>query len=297
MALWGVIGRLLRLSRYLGSRSAGRIVGSVALVGALSVVGTAYPRGDLTAPSLERAHAGKMTGAAAPSPRADLGVSAFDSRDPTLVGGVLTYRVVVANLGPQRATRVKVLASITGAAEVGAMRVSVGGSCAVSRPGRVVCSIPALGSKRKATITITVRPAELGTVSLAATVSSSILDRKQRNNRAAQNTRVVGLDIVQGRGSRSTAADAGYPTVTTEIDASRDPTTAAVSGDFFCSVRRDQREPRTRQRPSWTNQLPERAWQQGHSRRRDRFIEQWRLPRRQRGEADVYRQRRPRHWA
>jgi hypothetical protein len=72
----------------------------------------------------------------------------------------------------------------------------------------------------------------LGTVSLGVTVSSSTRDQSRRNNRAALSTRVVDFSSVRGRGIRSTAGDAGRPTVTTEIDARSDPTTQTVAGTF-----------------------------------------------------------------
>jgi hypothetical protein len=90
-----------------------------------------------------------------------------------------------------------------------------------------------LRSKSRWVVVVTVDPAEPGTISIVAVVSSTIPDTRQRNNRATQTTRVVDTHTVQGRGVRSTAGDAGYPTVTTEIDARADPTaTSAATGTF-----------------------------------------------------------------
>ena len=167
------------------------------------------------------------------APRADLSVSVVDSRDPVLVDGDLTYRVIVANLGPQRATRTKLLASVVGATDVVARLVAGTGPCTVPRAVQVRCPLGAIGSGRKKTILVTVRPTAVGTVSLTAVVSSASLDGRRRNNRVTQTTRVLGLNSVQGRGIRSTAGDAGRPTVTTEIDARSDPTAGgSVSGTF-----------------------------------------------------------------
>jgi hypothetical protein len=75
-------------------------------------------------------------------------------------------------------------------------------------------------------------PGETGTISLVAVVSSTTVDPRNGNNRASQATRVLDIHTVQGRGVRSTGGDAGYPTVTTEIDAKADPTTRTVTGTF-----------------------------------------------------------------
>jgi hypothetical protein len=171
--------------------------------------------------------------AAAPSPAADVAVSAIESQDPVLVDGALTYTVRVTNLGPRRATRVRLALVLSGPAALAARPAARPGSCTVQGDDRAVCALGALANKRKASVVVVVDPAELGTVSLSATVSTASVDRRRRNNRATQTTRVLGLDTVQGRGVRSTAGDAGYPTVTTEIDGRGDPTAGGrASGTF-----------------------------------------------------------------
>ena len=172
---------------------------------------------------------GTLASLAVPS-RSDLSVSVSGSRDPVLAGEELRYTLVVANLGPQRATRVRLAVSILGNA---GLPVARPGPCRVQTNTRIACAFAAIGNKRKVTAVITVRTTESGSVSLTAAVSSASRDGKRRNNRATHLTRVLGLNSVQGRGIRSTAGDAGFPTVTSEIDARSDPTReGSVSGMF-----------------------------------------------------------------
>jgi hypothetical protein len=177
---------------------------------------------------------GAAAGAAeSAGPRADLAVTAVESADPVLVDRELTYRIVVANLGPQRANRVKLSVTLVGSAKVARRPTLTPGSCAVQGTARVLCTLAVLRSKRRATVVVAVDPAELGSVSIAASVSSATADARRRNNRATQMTRVVGFHSVQGRGTRSTMGDAGYPTVTTEIDARGDPTAGGTATGTF----------------------------------------------------------------
>ena len=171
--------------------------------------------------------------ATSPAGRADLAVAASDALDPSLVDRKLTFRVTVSNVGPQAAERVKLTVSIAGRAEpVARPSVSVG-SCLGQSATQARCTLNTIRSKRRAFVSVRVQPTEVGTLAVTAVVTSPTPDAKRRNNRTTQTTRVVGMHSVQGRGIRSTRGDAGYPVVTTEIDARRDPTAGgSVTGSF-----------------------------------------------------------------
>ena len=168
---------------------------------------------------------------AVPSPRADIGVSAAESADPVLLASSYTYRVSVSNGGPQQATRATLVATVAGPAELAGRASASRGTCRVEGV-QVRCALGRLARRARPTILITVRPTALGTASVGITVSSATKDQNRRNNRAAISTRVVDFSSVRGRGIRSTAGDAGRPTVTTEVDARIDPTTRTVTGSF-----------------------------------------------------------------
>lgn len=176
-------------------------------------------------------------------PKADLAVITADSADPVLIDSELTNRTVVANRGPQRASRVKLTLTVTGPAQVVGRPSAAGGSCRTQSGSQAACSWATLASKHQVTVTVRVDPTGLGVVSLRAVVSSATADSKRRNNSVLHTTRVVGLDTVQGRGIRSTMGDAGRPIVTTEIDARRDPTVGTVSGTFLLQYDSSSRSP------------------------------------------------------
>jgi Domain of unknown function DUF11 len=173
---------------------------------------------------------GASAGTSATS-RADLAVAATDAADPVLVDGQASYRVTVANRGPQRAMRVQLRVNIVGATLIGRPRPTTG-SCTVQGVARVNCALGVLRNRSRSTAVVRVDPTETGTISVDAVVSSTTADPRHRNNRASQATRVLDVHMIQGRGVRSTAGDAGYPTVTTEVDARADPTTGTATGTF-----------------------------------------------------------------
>lgn len=181
--------------------------------------------------------------AVAGGPKADLAIAAVDSSDPVLVDRGLAYRVVVTNLGPQRASRVKLTLTLTGSAQLTSQSPAIRRPCVAQSSSRAVCSWSALAPKRRATVSLLVDPTSLGVASLRAVVSSVTADGTRRNNIVVHSTRIVGLDTVQGRGVRSTMGDAGRPIVTTEIDAGRDPTTGAVFGTFLLQYDLSSRSP------------------------------------------------------
>jgi hypothetical protein len=182
--------------------------------------------------------------AGVPRERADLVVSARDSRDPTVVEEVIRYTVTIANRGPGRATAAVLVADISGAAALDGSPVASAGSCSVRGAARVRCSIRAIGNRRRVTVTIAVRPPERGTLSLTTMVTARTVDPVRRNNRAQQTTRDLGLHTIEGRGVRSSAGDAGRPTVTTTLGGRSDPMAPErASGTFAVQYAPDSRSP------------------------------------------------------
>jgi Domain of unknown function DUF11 len=164
--------------------------------------------------------------------RADLSVAASEGADPVLVGRQVSYRVTIANRGPQSAKRARLRITIVGPARLIGRPRSSAGSCSSQGGTQVNCALGALPIRSRSTVTVRLDPGETGMISIVAIGSSTTADPRKGNNRATQATRVLDIHTVQGRGVRSTAGDAGYPTVTTEIDATADPTTRTVTGTF-----------------------------------------------------------------
>jgi uncharacterized repeat protein (TIGR01451 family) len=124
---------------------------------------------------------------------ADLSISKADAPDPVLVGGMLTYTIQVANLGPQNAGKVKVEDKLPG----GVTFVSAGassGTCKHKGKG-VSCDLGTLGADpsraNAVTVTIRVRPTKTGTIVNTATVDGAGSDPVAADNRAQASTTVI----------------------------------------------------------------------------------------------------------
>jgi uncharacterized repeat protein (TIGR01451 family) len=124
--------------------------------------------------------------------KADLSVTKADSPDPAKAGGTLTYTVVVTNNGPATATGVTMTDQLPKQAGFGTVTTTQG-SC-THKPAKrsVSCTIGTLSGGATATIVITVKPTNPGTLTNTATVSaSSPGDPDTTNNKAVVTTTVT----------------------------------------------------------------------------------------------------------
>ncbi len=118
----------------------------------------------------------------------DLALSMIDSPDPVVVENPLTYTLEVINHGPDIATDVFVTDTLpAGVTFVGAS-ASQG---TVSQTGGVVTAeLGQIDNGASATVTITVLPLVLGTITNTATVEAEQIDEAPENNVASQTTTV-----------------------------------------------------------------------------------------------------------
>jgi uncharacterized repeat protein (TIGR01451 family) len=134
-------------------------------------------------------------GAAAPSGSSDLGITKTDSPDPVNVGSTLTYAIQVQNLGPDPASGVTVTDQLPKGVDFVSATAS-SGQCA--RKGRkVTCvlgglSAPTIDYGPPPTVTISVVPRQIGTISNTASVKGSQKDPVAANNKATATTSVIG---------------------------------------------------------------------------------------------------------
>ena len=117
----------------------------------------------------------------------DLAISKVDSADPINSGNTLTYTITVNNLGPATATNVVV--SETLPAEV--TLVSTNG-CAEDPAGVPLCSLGdiASGASAQYTVSVTVDPGTMGTITNTASVTSDNGDPVLDNNLTTEDTEV-----------------------------------------------------------------------------------------------------------
>ncbi len=125
----------------------------------------------------------------------DLRITKSDSPDPINIGSVLTYTIQVQNFGPDAASDVTVTDQLPkGVDFVSATATS--GQCA-QKGRKVTCDLGGLGAPTidyggAPTVTITVIPRKVGTISNTASVKGGQKDPAKSNNRATATTLVIG---------------------------------------------------------------------------------------------------------
>lgn len=126
---------------------------------------------------------------------ADLALTKDDSRDPVMVGNDLIYTLSVTNNGPDDSAGVTLADTLPSGVAVVSSAASQG-SC--SGIAQVNCNLGDIAANAKATVTITVTPAAVGSITNRASVTSSTPDLNPNNNSATQETRVSALPSIAG---------------------------------------------------------------------------------------------------
>jgi uncharacterized repeat protein (TIGR01451 family) len=119
---------------------------------------------------------------------ADLGLSLTDSPDPALVGGALTYQLMVTNRGPSIAAGTVVTATLPATVAITGMNASQGVTTVNSNI--VTFSLGAMNSGGAASMTVTCRPLSPGNLLATAKVASNLPDPVGGNNTASASTAV-----------------------------------------------------------------------------------------------------------
>ncbi|HKC85761.1 MAG TPA: SBBP repeat-containing protein, partial [Blastocatellia bacterium] len=126
---------------------------------------------------------------------ADLALVKADSRDPVMVGNDLIYTLTVTNNGPDDAAGVTLIDTLPSAVTLVSSSASQG-SCGGTGP--VNCDLGDLAANAKATVTITVKPTAVGSITNRANVTSATQDLDLNNNAATQDTRVSAQPSIAG---------------------------------------------------------------------------------------------------
>jgi len=122
---------------------------------------------------------------------ADLSITKTDAPDPVSVGSNLIYTITVTNNGPDAATNVTVVDTLTASVSFVSATASQG-SC--SGTTTVTCNLGGIANGANATVTIAVTPGTAGTLNNTATVSATETDPNAANNSATASTTVAGVD-------------------------------------------------------------------------------------------------------
>jgi uncharacterized repeat protein (TIGR01451 family) len=127
------------------------------------------------------------------SPAADLSAQIAESADPTSPGQALTYTVTITNHGPSPASAVTLTDSWSTTVPGGAQLLSVEtpqGQCTLTVDSSIDCHLGELASGANATVTLTLRPRGVGSVTDQAQVSAAEFDRDTANNADRETTTV-----------------------------------------------------------------------------------------------------------
>lgn len=118
----------------------------------------------------------------------DMEITKSDSPDPVIVDNPLTYSLLVTNHGPDPASGIVVQDMLP--AGVTFVEASSSQGAVVELNGVVTAELDALDAGESATVTITVIPHELGTITNTATVEALQNETNPENNTAVQVTTV-----------------------------------------------------------------------------------------------------------
>jgi uncharacterized repeat protein (TIGR01451 family) len=152
----------------------------------------------LLAAVLAVAFAFASVGAAPAAGATDMSITKVDSPDPVNVGSTLTYTIQVQNLGPDPASGVTVTDQLPKSVDF-VSATTTSGQCA--RKGRkVTCDLgvlnaPTINYGSPPTVTVSVVPRQIGTISNTASVKGGQKDPVSSNNRATATTLVVGPPV------------------------------------------------------------------------------------------------------
>ncbi|MCP4697869.1 MAG: beta-propeller fold lactonase family protein [Gammaproteobacteria bacterium] len=118
----------------------------------------------------------------------DLQMLLRDETDPIRAGGVLTYSALISNAGPGNAIAVTFTAAVPAAAEFVSAIPEQG--CAYEN-GTVTCSLGDLAQQTDTQVSISLKPAEIGTLVFEARVDADQGDSDPANNTAAETTAII----------------------------------------------------------------------------------------------------------
>ncbi|MCL5060917.1 MAG: S8 family serine peptidase [Candidatus Thermoplasmatota archaeon] len=128
-------------------------------------------------------NSGYFNTAYATSTSADLAVMLSDSPDPALVNANLTYDLQITNYGPNQATGVSAVLSLSSQASF----VSATSGCSHAN-GLVSCSLASLNSASNASFQVVVKPTSAATLDATASVTSAVFDPDGSNDVAGTST-------------------------------------------------------------------------------------------------------------
>jgi uncharacterized repeat protein (TIGR01451 family) len=192
-----------------------------------NTLGTITTSGSVTSTTFDQTTSNNNTPTAniTVNPMADLAVAVTDSPDPVNATANVTYTIAVTNNGPDSSATPTVSATLTNGT------ISSAPGCATT-PTTATCSLATLASLGSANVTVVATaPNQGGTMSLAASVSSSTADLTPGNDSASQSTVVTpkaDLSIAKTAGTAVAGQTANF-TITVTNNGPSDAASVTVS--------------------------------------------------------------------
>jgi uncharacterized repeat protein (TIGR01451 family) len=122
---------------------------------------------------------------------ADLAVTKEGDSNPIIVGGNLTYTIIVTNLGPDAATGVTAIDTLPETATFNSATSSQGTCTYDPSSNQVTCNLGILETNASATVTIQITPTTPGEIANTVTVIGEQFDPHLANNTASTMTTVL----------------------------------------------------------------------------------------------------------
>ncbi|HKS22366.1 MAG TPA: hypothetical protein VJZ76_06185 [Thermoanaerobaculia bacterium] len=192
-----------------------------------NALGTITTSGSVTSTTFDQTTSNNSTPTAniTVNPMADLALAITDSPDPVNATANVTYTIAVTNNGPDSSTTPTVTATLTNGT------ISSAPGCTTTAT-TATCNLATLASLGSANVTVVATaPAQGGTMSLAASVSSPTADLTPGNNSASQTTVVTpkaDLSITKTAGTAVAGQTANF-TITVTNNGPSDATSVTVS--------------------------------------------------------------------
>lgn len=160
-----------------------------------TTIAAIVPTGAITGPITVQGPGGTNTSAATFTiDSTDIGVSVTASPNPVFVGSNLVYTIVVTNLGPISASNVRLTNLLAPSVTLQSATVSQGTLDTGVNP--ITGDLGTVNDNASASVTLTVRPTEVGTVTNTASVASDLSDSNPANNLSVITTTVWPLPLL-----------------------------------------------------------------------------------------------------
>ena len=139
----------------------------------------------------------------------DLSLALADAPDPVFVGSNLVYTIVIANNGPFNAPNVKLTNTLPSSVNLKSATTTQGSLATNGNP--IIGALGTLANGGTVTVTLTVAPQMVGTITNTASAGSDYQDPAPANNTASTTTTVLPLPLLSIRWLPPNRVEVSWP--------------------------------------------------------------------------------------